>query len=137
MRRPLDLWFGSAFAILAHLCAAEAIWLDRLRDRQTPLRLLTAADFGSTADLIETWQRLDTDWEAYVAALTSAQLDEEIIWQRQEGQRYSCRLWQPLLHVPFHSSEHRGHATVALTQIGVQHGPQDFLYQFLPPPPPR
>src|SRR5712692_6046107 len=70
LRRPLDMWFGSAFNILAHLCAGEAIWLARLRDGQTPARLQTAADFPSLQVLLETWRNLDSEWEAYAGTLT-------------------------------------------------------------------
>jgi hypothetical protein len=36
------------------------------------------------------------------------------------------------MQVAFHGTEHRGHATVGLTQLGISHGPQDFLDQFRP-----
>ena len=32
-RQPLDMWFGSVFSILAHVCGGEGTWLARLRDR--------------------------------------------------------------------------------------------------------
>jgi uncharacterized damage-inducible protein DinB len=35
-----------------------------------------------------------------------------------------------VLHVANHSTEHRGHATVAMTHLGIPHGDQDFLDQF-------
>lgn len=134
LRQPLDMWFGSAFNILAHLCAGEAIWLARLRDGTTPARLQTAADFPSPQALLATWRDADAAWEAYVATMTDAMLDEDVTWRRQEGDTFTNQLWQPVLHVAFHSTEHRGHASVALTRLGIEHGPQDFLYQFLPPP---
>lgn len=133
LRRSLDLWFGSAFNILAHLCAGEAVWLARLRDGQSA-RLQTAADFPSVAALLQTWRELDAGWEAYVASLSAEQLDVAITWRRQDGEAFACPLWQPVMHIAFHGTEHRGHASVALTQLGIEHGPQDFLYQFLPPP---
>jgi uncharacterized damage-inducible protein DinB len=64
LRRPLDLWFGSAFAIAAHLVAGEAIWLARLRDGVSPPRLQTADDFASAGELIEAWRSFDEQWES-------------------------------------------------------------------------
>lgn len=116
------------------ICAGEAIWLVRLRDGQSPTRLYTADDFPSTAALVETWRAMDAEWETYVATLTDVMLAADITWHRQERETFSCKLWQPVTHIAFHSTEHRGHASVALTQLGIKHGPQDFLYQFLPPP---
>ncbi|HTE83543.1 MAG TPA: DinB family protein [Dehalococcoidia bacterium] len=134
VQRPLDMWFGSAFNVLAHLCAGEAIWLARLRDGETPARLLTAADFPGLQAMLQAWRRLDSEWEDYVKTLTNDILDSTVSWRRQEGETFTNQLWQPVLHVAFHGTEHRGHASVALTALGIEHGPQDFLYQFLPPP---
>lgn len=132
LRRPLRLWFDSAFEILAHLYAGEQIWLARLRDGLNPPRLLRGADFESTEQLVEDWRRVDGEWEAYVATLTSGQLEEIVTWQSQRGGRFSHVRWQLVMHVPFHSSEHRAHAGTALTQLGLRHGPQDFHFQFMP-----
>jgi uncharacterized damage-inducible protein DinB len=132
-RRPLDLWFGSAFAISAHICAGETIWISRLRDGVTPPRLLGEDDFPDVAALTEHWRDLDRQWEAYVAGLTPAALAETVPWTSQHGERFTHIRWQILLHLPFHSSEHRAHAATALTLLGVRHGPQDFHLQFMPP----
>jgi uncharacterized damage-inducible protein DinB len=133
LRRPIGLWFGSVMEIAAHLYAGEAIWLARLRDGTSPPRLLTAADFSSAAGLIDAWRAVDAAWEAYVATLTPASLDEPIHWTSQFRERLSHLRWQILMHVPFHCSEHRAHVATGLTMLGVSHGPQDFHLQFLPP----
>jgi uncharacterized damage-inducible protein DinB len=133
VRRPLDLWFGSAFAILVHLCAGERIWLPRLRDGISPPRLLTEDDFPSVAALVEGWREADAQWEAYVATLTAEILEEPVRWTSQRGDSFTHARWQILMHVPFHSSEHRAHAATALTVLGIRHGPQDFHLQFMPP----
>ena len=132
MRRPLELWFGSAFAIMAHICAGEAVWLARLRDGITPPRLLREADFPTTAALVETWRGLDVQWEDYVATLTGEVIEQDVTWRSTQGETFTLKRWQLLLHLPFHSSEHRAHAATALTQLGIRHGPQDFHLQFMP-----
>ena len=133
LRRPLDLWFGSVFNIVAHLCAGEAVWLARLRDRQNPTRLLTATDFPTGRALVDTWRDLDYQWEAYLATLTSVALEDNVTWTSQFGGTFIHRRWQLLMHAPFHSSEHRAHAATGLTALGIGHGPQDFHLQFMPP----
>jgi uncharacterized damage-inducible protein DinB len=132
LRRSVHLWFDSAFGVLAHLCAGEQIWLARLRDGANPSRLLSAADFASTEELVTEWRRVDAEWESYVATLRSDELDEIVTWRSQRGGIFSHVRWQLLMHVPFHSSEHRAHAGTALTQLGLRHGPQDFHLQFMP-----
>src|SRR6266511_125660 len=129
LRRSLDnLWFGSLFSVVAHLCAGEAIWLARLRDG-----LPTAEDFSSAAELVATWRDLDQRWEAYAATLDAARLAEPVTWTSQLGDSFTHTRWQLVMHVPLHSSEHRAQAALALTALGVPHGPQDFHLQFMPP----
>jgi uncharacterized damage-inducible protein DinB len=133
LRQPLGLWFGSVFAVVAHICAGEAIWLARLRDGSTPARLLAADDYATIGDLVQTWRDLDADWEAYIATLDAARLTEPVSWTSQLGDGFTHTRWQLVLHVPFHSSEHRAQAALALTTLGIAHGPQDFHLQFMPP----
>jgi uncharacterized damage-inducible protein DinB len=131
--RQLGLWFGSAHAILVHLCAGEAIWLSRLRDGENPSSLLTQDDVPTVSALVETWRDLDAQWECYVATLTVDSLAEPVTWISQHGESFTHLRWQLVMHVPFHSSEHRAHAATALTALGIRHGPQDFHLQFMPP----
>jgi uncharacterized damage-inducible protein DinB len=58
-RRPVEMWFGSVFDILAHVASGEATWLGRLRDRQPQARGLSAANFATVADLVAAWRDLD------------------------------------------------------------------------------
>ncbi|MGI8553993.1 MAG: DinB family protein [Dehalococcoidia bacterium] len=133
VRRPLTLWFGSVFNVLAHLCGGESVWLARLCDKQPQARTLTADDFPSVAALVETWRDLDAQWETFVGSLSAHALEEATIARRSDGNTYAFTFWQPLIHVANHSTEHRGHATVAMTQLGMPHSKQDFLDQFRTP----
>ena len=126
-RRPLDLWFGSLFAVLAHLVAAEAIWLPRLRDGVSAPRLLAADDFPSLDALVSEWRDLDARWESYVATLSPAELAADVTWTNTRGVVSVLPRETLVLHVAFHSSEHRAQAALALTQLGISHGPQDFF----------
>ncbi len=129
-RRPVGMWFGTTFDILAHVASGEATWLGRLRDRRPAARGLSAADFATVQELVAAWRDLDAQWEGYMASLSAAELEEDIVARRSDGRTYQFTLWQPILHVANHSTEHRGHATVAMTQLGIPHGDQDFLDQF-------
>lgn len=132
LRRPLGLFFNSAFDVLAHICAGEYIWLARLRDGENPPGLLSGDDFTSAVELADLWRDLDAQWEAYIAGLSTDALDEIVTWESQRGGTFSHVRWQLVMHVAFHGSEHRAHAGAALTKLGLQHGPQDFHFQFMP-----
>jgi len=73
---------------------------------------------------------MDQLWEVYVTSLTSDDLIAPVTVAHRDGSTVIYETWQPVMQIAFHGSEHRGHATVALTQLGIAHGPQDFIVQF-------
>jgi uncharacterized damage-inducible protein DinB len=83
--------------------------------------------------LVERWRDLDAQWEVYVAGLTAEALAEPVTWTSQHGDSFTHLRWQLVMHVPFHSSEHRAQAATALTALVIAHGPQDFHLRFMPP----
>ena len=133
VRRPLDMWFGSVFTILAHIYGAETLWMGRLRDSLPSAPVRATAEPANIAALIEAWRDTDAAWESYVASLTPEQLATPMTVKRRDGSILSYELWKPVMQIAFHGTEHRGHATVGLTQLGIAHGPQDFLDQFRAP----
>jgi uncharacterized damage-inducible protein DinB len=133
VQRKLDLWFGSVFEILKHINSAEALWLGRLRDSPTsgrPAPIATPVDVGT---LIEAWRAMDEQWESYVSSVLPEQLASAVTVRRRDGSTLSQEVWKPVMQIAFHGTEHRGHATVAMTQLGIAHGPQDFLDRFRAP----
>jgi uncharacterized damage-inducible protein DinB len=131
LRAPVEgIWFGSIFSILTHILGGESIWLARLRDGEASPRPPSVDDFASAEGLADAWQKKDEEWEAWAATLSQEQLDEQITTRRRDGTTWLYQRWQPIVQIPFHSTEHRGHATVVMTQLGIKHGPQDFLEQF-------
>jgi uncharacterized damage-inducible protein DinB len=136
LRAPIEgFWFGSIFFILTHILGGETIWLARLRDPNSSVRPPTMDEFASAEGLADAWRRKDEEWEAWTATVTPAELDQTRTWRRRDGYEYSLSPGQVAMQIAFHSTEHRGHATVAMTQLGIQHGPQDFLDQFRASPP--
>jgi uncharacterized damage-inducible protein DinB len=133
VRQPLDMWFGSVFTILAHINGAEALWLRRLRDAAPAAPLKATAEPPDVAALIEVWRETDAAWESHVASLSPEQLASSVTVKRRDGSTLNYEVWKPLMQIAFHGTEHRGHATVGLTQLGIAHGPQDFLDQFRAP----
>jgi uncharacterized damage-inducible protein DinB len=131
LRAPVEgVWFGSIFYILTHILGAETLLLARVRDGAQSVRLPAVDDFASAEGLADAWRKKDEEWENWVATLTQAQLDEQITLPRRDGSSWRYQRWQPIVQIPFHSTEHRGHATVVMTQLGIKHGPQDFIQQF-------
>jgi uncharacterized damage-inducible protein DinB len=129
LRRPLDLWYGTMYDLLAHVTGAEQNWLIRVRDRATPPGMPSAGDYAGLDALLTRWRELDAEWEAYVATLHPTDLDASLRWTNQRGEPQEAPQWRPIVQVPFHSTEHRGHAGAGLTLLGIQHGQLDLLFQ--------
>jgi uncharacterized damage-inducible protein DinB len=133
LRTPIpEYWFGSLFFILTHILGGETTWLTRLRTGQPAARGPSADDFASAEGLAEAWRKKDAEWEEWAAAQTPESLATTGEWRRADGKLYALQHWQVATHIVVHSTNHRGHATVAMTQLGIQHGPQDFLDQYKP-----
>src|SRR6266571_879409 len=126
LRKPLDdYWFDSVFTLLTHVASAETLWLARISDGQTTAMQLKPEDL-TTQTLVEAWRVKDGDWESWAARATPEALDKSGTWRRSDGKLYEIRHWQVAAHVATHSTNHRGHATVAMTALGIKHGPQEF-----------
>lgn len=132
LRRPLpDYWFDSVFTLLTHTLSGETVWLERLRTGQAVGHQLSANDF-TTQSLVDAWRAKDGEWETWAAGVTPAELVQSGTWRRSDGRLYEILHWQIGSHVAAHSNNHRGHVTVAMTALGIKHGPQEFLDQYRP-----
>ena len=134
LRAPIEgFWFGSIFFILTHILGGETIWLARLRDPDAALRAPSMDEFASAEGLADAWRNKDAEWEEWANGVTAEELATSNTYKARDGGAYSLQRGQVAMQIAFHGTEHRGHATVAMTQLGIQHGPQDFIMQFRPP----
>jgi uncharacterized damage-inducible protein DinB len=132
LRKPLEgFWFESLFTLLTHTVSGETVWLDRLRTGNQSLPHLNQGDFTRDT-LIGAWASKDREWEAWAASVSPGDLTKEWQWRRSDGKLYEVLPWQVAAHVATHSTNHRGHVTVAMTALGISHGPQEFLDQYRP-----
>jgi uncharacterized damage-inducible protein DinB len=132
LRETLDgYWFDSLFTLLTHTVSGETVWLDRLRTGTQALPHLNPDDF-TCETLVQAWRQKDHEWEDWLADVPADGLYEEWAWRRSDGRLYSVLPWQVAAHVATHSTNHRGHVTVAMTALGIKHGPQEFLDQYRP-----
>jgi uncharacterized damage-inducible protein DinB len=132
LRKPLEgYWFESLFILLTHTVSGETVWLDRLRTGNQAMTHLNPSDFTRDS-LVEAWRKKDGEWEEWAAKVSADSLVMEYQWRRSDGRLYNVLPWQAGAHVATHSTNHRGHVTVAMTALGIGHGPQEFLDQYRP-----
>jgi uncharacterized damage-inducible protein DinB len=125
-------WFGSVFFLLTHILGGETSWLARLGGVSSVPQ--PNPDDFSPETLAEAWRAKDREWEEWSARATPEQLAQRGTWRRANGKLYELEHWQVATHVMVHSANHRAHVTVAMTELGIEHGPLDFLDQFSPLP---
>ena len=128
--------FPSVRDTLAHVVAAEWIWLSRWGG--DPLG--KAPDLSGCTDvrsLRERWQILAEAQSAYLAGLTEAGLGRTVSVITRTGITAELPLHETLRHVVNHSTYHRGQVAALLRQLGAEPAATDlFLYYAARPAPP-
>ncbi|WP_216319424.1 DinB family protein [Deinococcus aestuarii] len=107
-----------AVRLLAHVLAAEHVWLRRLRGE----------DAGGTpiwpdADLEACGERLTLNGQAYrdlLETLTDARLDEVVTYPNSTGRVFHTSVGDILHHVFAHGAYHRGQIALTMRQAGLE-----------------
>jgi uncharacterized damage-inducible protein DinB len=84
--------------------------------------MLNAADFPDVASIRRRWDEIERETQAFVVALSDAQLVQEVEYTNTEGPRWTYPLWQQMIHQVNHATQHRSEAAVMLTQFGHSPG---------------
>lgn len=111
---------------LAHILAAEWIWLERWKGA-SPKALLSPAEFSTVESLGQRWAQLEEDYRRFINGLTNDSLATVITYTNTRGENWSYPLGQMLQHVGNHSSYHRGQVVTMLRQLGADVNPVDLL----------
>jgi uncharacterized damage-inducible protein DinB len=125
LSQGLPMSWDSVLGTLAHILGAEWIWRMRCHERASPAATLDAGQFTTLALLRQRWDAEEQAMRGYVAGLTEAGLDEVIAYQTTQGKPMRRVLWQTLLHLVNHGTQHRGEAALYLTSFGHSPGEID------------
>ena len=117
---------GSIRGIIAHIAAAEWIWLERWKG-SSPVGLLPESEFETLEIATQRLCKIDHDLRQFTSRLTQADLDGRREYKTTEGKPYSNVLSDMLLHLANHSSYHRGQITTLLRQSGAVPQSTDFI----------
>lgn len=128
--RPMGSSFSSLRDTLAHLVAAEWVWLERWKGHSPTLedaKVVAAATFPSLAAVEQRWGEVEHGVRNYLAGLTPEKLVQPLTYVNIAGERWTYPLWQTLVHIVNHQTYHRGQITTLLRQLGAKAPPIDFL----------
>ncbi|MBI1802644.1 MAG: DinB family protein [Chloroflexi bacterium] len=116
----------SLHTILTHTLGAQWVWLHRWRRQALPARSEIAA-IADLETLRARWETLDAELQQFAATLTDAELDNVISYVNTRGETWSYPLWQMMMQVVNHGTQHRSEAALRLTELGHSPGNLDFL----------
>lgn len=116
--RDLRSSFPSVRETLAHIAAAQWIWIERWHGR-SPAAPPDWYKSANRAGLGERLGALDSDLVEFASHLSPADLERVTEYRNMSGQASAQPLWQPLQHLANHGTYHRGQITTMLRQLGA------------------
>ncbi len=110
--------------LLAHVVAAERLWLDRVRRQPQGLPVWPELSLEQSAALVE---EVAEAWSGYLRELTPARLEEPIEYTNTKGQPWVNTVADVLHHVVLHSAYHRGEIAADMRAAGIEPAYTDFI----------
>jgi uncharacterized damage-inducible protein DinB len=109
----------SVLDTLAHVYAADRLWLGRIQGLPNPgfAGFITPAD-RSLAVLQNDWPALLERWKQWGAGLTQDRTVESLAYSDLKGMARREALWQIVFHVINHGTHHRGQVSGFLRTMG-------------------
>ena len=119
----VDYSRGSVRDQILHLISADDAWFSGLRDVEIQ-EDLKSADFPTRESIRQHWDHVEQNMRAYLAALR----DEMLFEKPLEGEDKDLILWQVLLHVANHGTDHRAQILRLLYDLGIDTKYQDYIF---------
>lgn len=110
---------------LAHIIAAERLWLARMKQEPQPMAVWPELSLRECeAEL----QKLTALWEQYLAGLGPDGLEQAVRYTNSKGEPWTNRVEDVLLHVVTHSAYHRGQIAADVRGSGQTPAYTDFIH---------
>jgi len=115
---------GSVRNQIVHIMSVDEGWFSGLRRVENPSPFPLAASDDRVSIRLH-WDRVEQDMRAYLA-----NLQDEMLFEKPfpDGEDKDLILWQVLLHVVNHGTDHRAQLLRLLNDLGVKTGPQDYIF---------
>ena len=111
--------------MVCHLMDVDDVWFSELQGVE-PLEPAPAAQGDDRATLRARWDTIEQRVHAYLAALQDETLHTQPIQEPEEDR--ALRVWQVLLHVVNHDTDHRAQLLRSLHDLGLETSSQDYIF---------
>ncbi len=123
--QPVDYSRGSIRDQIVHLMDADAVWFSELRGVEPPEEVAPAAGDDRT-QIRARWDHIEQDMRGYLSTLRDEMLFTQPIQEPEEDQ--VIYVWQVLLHVVNHGTDHRAQILRLLYDLGIKTTSQDYIF---------
>ena len=121
--QPVDYSRGSVRDQILHLMSCDDAWFSGLRGVEIP-EDLNPTDFSERESIRAHWDNVEQNMRDYLAKLQDDMLFEKPL----EGEDKDLMLWQVLLHIVNHGTDHRAQLLRLLNDLGVKTTSQDYIF---------
>ncbi len=112
--------------LLAHVLAAQRVWLRRIRGDRAATTAETWPHL-SAEEVRAFAHEIEADLGRFAAAVTAEGLQRVVPYQNSKGTAYETSVGDILAHVLLHGAYHRGQAAAALRAAGTAPPVTDFI----------
>jgi uncharacterized damage-inducible protein DinB len=116
---------GSVRDQIVHLMDVDEVWFCELRGVE-PSEPLPPANVDDRKIIRAHWDSVEQSMREYLAALRDEMLFEKPIKEPEEDK--DLIVWQVLLHVANHGTDHRAQLLRLLNDLGVKTTSQDYIF---------
>jgi len=120
-----DYSHGSVRDQIVHLLSADDLWFSELRGVE-PLESFPATNVDDRAAIRAHWDSVEQRMRDYLAELRDDMLFDTPIAEPAEDK--DLIVWQVLLHVGNHGTDHRAQLLRLLNDLGVKTTSQDYIF---------
>ena len=124
--QKVDYSRGSIREQLVHLVDVEDVWISELRGVQPSEPLPETTEVDDRDAIRSLWDTVEQNTRAYLANLQDDQLFSKPITDPEEDK--DLIVWQVLLHIVNHATDHRAQLLRALHDLGVDTKSQDYIF---------
>ena len=121
----------SVLGTLAHIFAADRVWLSRVLAQ--PRTTFLDQEESNLALLQTEWPALLQRWNVWIQGLNDADVEDTISFQDLRGRPQANQVWQIVLHVVNHATHHRGQVSGFLRAMGHKPPSLDLMGFYMTP----